>query len=97
MKLSAGRVGATVGIAVAAGALVIGGIAVAPHGSGPSTSPAVLVDDQQTPGPTASHPEGPDDRDHHGVGATATEGPDDSGHHDVTGVDHRRGANQPED
>lgn len=97
MKLSAGRIAASVGIAVAVGALVIGGMAFADHGSNPSTPPGVLVDDHG-PAPTATPSEGPDDNDHHGVGATATdgaddhgqdatEGADDSGHHDATGVD----------
>ena len=93
MKLSKGRVGASVGIAAAVGALVIGGIAFAGHGSGPSTRPGILVDDRG-PAPTATHTEGPDDNDHHGVwptatdgmddhGRDATEGPDDRGHHDA--------------
>src|SRR5262245_36120915 len=87
MKLSRGRIAATVGVAVAAGTLVVGGIAFADHGSSdPSAPPAVGVDDHGRAGPSASE----------------SEGPDDSGHHNATGVDndenHRgRGAGHPED
>jgi hypothetical protein len=86
MKLSAGRIGATAGIAVAIGALVIGGIAFADHGSSrPTGGPAVLVDDHPTPG--ASHSDGPDDSDHHGVGPSASPGRDDHGEDATEGTD----------